>query len=382
MKYDIFISYSRKDMAVADRVCRALDQAGITYFIDRQGIAGGMEFPDVLAAAIIDCKLFLLLASANSYASKFTSSEITFAFNEKPRNTILPYLIDKSEMPPGMRFIFSGINWRTLEEHPVETVLVNDLLQLLGRSVPAQPKPESPQKRDTTPTKSSSTPDIKSKLAEARKLYHDKAYSKAFPLFEECARNEDPAAALYLGLMYHFGYGVEKNMPRAFDWYAKGAKAEHPQAIFMMGMLYYYGDGVERSTDKAIECYLQASQKGNPGASYELGRIYETGYYAPQSYQEAFKWFSKASSQGSLRGEYQVGRYYLNGYGVPEDEARGRDIILAVANKGEREAQTNMGYIRMNLDKNLPEAIRWFRLAAKQGDPDARKQLDRLGASL
>ena len=44
MAYDVFISYSRKDTAIADKICKALDKAGITYFIDRKGINGGMEF--------------------------------------------------------------------------------------------------------------------------------------------------------------------------------------------------------------------------------------------------------------------------------------------------------------------------------------------------
>jgi hypothetical protein len=68
-------------MAVADRICKAFDEAGITYFIDRQGISGGFEFPEVLASAIIECKVVLYLASKNSYASKFTNSELTFAFS-------------------------------------------------------------------------------------------------------------------------------------------------------------------------------------------------------------------------------------------------------------------------------------------------------------
>lgn len=66
MKYDVFISYSRKDTAVADRVCRAFDRAGISYFIDRQGIGGGFEFPRVLAENIVGARLFLLLASENA----------------------------------------------------------------------------------------------------------------------------------------------------------------------------------------------------------------------------------------------------------------------------------------------------------------------------
>ena len=37
-KYDVFISYSRKDSAIADEIRKAFDQVGITYFIDREEI--------------------------------------------------------------------------------------------------------------------------------------------------------------------------------------------------------------------------------------------------------------------------------------------------------------------------------------------------------
>ncbi len=134
MAYDVFISYSRKDTAIADKICKTFDGVGITYFIDRQGIGGGFEFPEVLANAILDSKIVLYLASENSYKSKFTNSELTFAFNEKPKNSILPYIIDGSNMPPALRFVFSSINWRTKETHPIETVLLKDILLLLGKS--------------------------------------------------------------------------------------------------------------------------------------------------------------------------------------------------------------------------------------------------------
>lgn len=131
-KYDIFISYSRKDIAIADKICAALDKQGISYFIDRRGIGGGMEFPNVLAQAIIESRTLLFLASKNSYASKFTIKEITFAFNEKPSGALLPYVIDGSKLPANLRFTFADINIRTIEEHPIDTVLMRDLCNLLG----------------------------------------------------------------------------------------------------------------------------------------------------------------------------------------------------------------------------------------------------------
>ncbi len=133
MKHDVFISYSRADSAIADRICEAFDKAGISYFIDRQGIGGGFEFPVVLAEAIVKSKVVLFLASKSSYESKFTNAELTFAFNEKPKNSILPYIIDGSTMPPALRFVFSSINWRTIESHPIEPTLVDDILKMLGR---------------------------------------------------------------------------------------------------------------------------------------------------------------------------------------------------------------------------------------------------------
>lgn len=132
-KYDIFISYSRKDTIIANKICDALKRQGISYFIDRQGISGGKEFPHILADAICDSRLFLFLASKNSYESKFTNSEITFAFNEKPHESILPYIIDDSQLPRHLRLVFSSINWRNLKEHPIESILIPDLLNLLGK---------------------------------------------------------------------------------------------------------------------------------------------------------------------------------------------------------------------------------------------------------
>ena len=134
MNYDVFISYSRKDIEIADRICAAFDRASVTYFIDRQGIGGGLEFPDAIANAIVNSHIVLFLASTNSYVSKFTNSEITFAFNKKEKNSIIPYRIDNSDMPIGLQFVFSSINWRSLEEHPIEPILVNDVLKILGRS--------------------------------------------------------------------------------------------------------------------------------------------------------------------------------------------------------------------------------------------------------
>lgn len=134
-KYDVFISYSRKDSDVANKICEVFEANGISFFIDRQGIGGGMEFPAVLAKAIRESQVFLFLASKNSYGSKFTQSEIVYAFNKKQKQDIIPYIIDGSTLPDELEFTFSAINWRQMDSHPIETVLINDVLSRIGRNV-------------------------------------------------------------------------------------------------------------------------------------------------------------------------------------------------------------------------------------------------------
>lgn len=116
---------------MADRIAQAFEASGISYFIDRQGISGGMEFPEVLANAILASKIFLFLASENSYKSKFTQSEIVFAFNKKQKEDIIPYIIDDSTLPTSLELTFSSINWRNMSQHPIATI-VADIRRKIG----------------------------------------------------------------------------------------------------------------------------------------------------------------------------------------------------------------------------------------------------------
>lgn len=159
MTYDVFISYSRKDTAIADRICEAFDREGIKYFIDRRNIVGSEEYLRVLSDAIDESRIFLFLASENSYKAKFTGKEVAYAIDVKKKNVLLPYFIDKSEMPRHLRLSFADLNIRNIKEHPIEPTLVDDVLSLLGRS------------RRMPPTETLSPPKPPVKRLKPRRLY-------------------------------------------------------------------------------------------------------------------------------------------------------------------------------------------------------------------
>lgn len=132
MTYDVFISYSRKDSEVANKIYKTLIDNGISCFMDLEGISGGADFPTVLAEAIMSARLMLYLASEHSYASEFTQKELTFAVNNKGSRFIFPLIIDNSELPKNLEFLLSNINWRILSSrYTVENDLPADIKKRL-----------------------------------------------------------------------------------------------------------------------------------------------------------------------------------------------------------------------------------------------------------
>ena len=53
-------------------------------------------------------------------------------------------------MPLGLQLMCSGINWRDMRVHPIETVLVNDILLMLGRAPQPTPRPAAAPLRART----------------------------------------------------------------------------------------------------------------------------------------------------------------------------------------------------------------------------------------
>ena len=145
MAHDVFISYSREDKEKAEALCTALEEAGISYWIDRN-IHGSANFLSQITAYIKSCKVVVFVASANSAKSKWTQKEILYAL--KCEKEIVPYRIGDFQFKDNdeLDFVFTNVQW-------VESVsAVVESLKELGCATASQEPPQPAPAPKPTPT--------------------------------------------------------------------------------------------------------------------------------------------------------------------------------------------------------------------------------------
>ena len=141
--YDVFISCSTKDYydifgnpnphsPIAD-LLTALEDAGITYWIDKQGLSGGTVFPQEIAKQIYNCKVFLFVSTQNSNQSTWTMNEIATANNYG--KSIIPLRADDTQFAPPIMIYIAGLQYINYYLNPTvaKRQLVNTIHQIINQ---------------------------------------------------------------------------------------------------------------------------------------------------------------------------------------------------------------------------------------------------------
>ncbi len=104
---DIFISYSSKDRAQAEQLTELLASAGLSVWIDREGIDVATSWSKEIVDGINGCKAMVLLLSSTSVTSHNVIKEVSLA-SEK-RKTIVPLDLEPVAIPPELEYQLAGI---------------------------------------------------------------------------------------------------------------------------------------------------------------------------------------------------------------------------------------------------------------------------------
>jgi hypothetical protein len=92
---------------------------------------------------------------------------------------------------------------------------------------------------------------------------------------------------------------VRTNLRRAFEWFWKAAWFGDAEANTYVGICFHDGIGVKKNIKRALKHYRRAL-KEDPYAQYCLGLCYRDGEGVKQSRQLAFFWLKKSAANGEL----------------------------------------------------------------------------------
>jgi len=120
-------------------------------------------------------------------------------------------------------------------------------------------------------------------------------YQQAMKVWKPLAEDGNMIAQFSLGMMYHDGFGVERNEIEAADWFLKSAEQGFAPAQFNLGNAYKFGRGLQQNTELAIQWWHKAADQESASAQFNLAIAYYYGDGVVKNEAEGMKWFRKAA---------------------------------------------------------------------------------------
>ena len=139
MGHDVFISYSSKDKLTADAVCARLEESRIRAWIAPRDVPAGSNFAEAIINAIDECKVFVLIWSANTNASDHILTELNQAFDQGI--TIIPFRIQEVQPTTAMRYYIGRTHWLDAMTPPLKRhidTLRDTISAILGARLPQE----------------------------------------------------------------------------------------------------------------------------------------------------------------------------------------------------------------------------------------------------
>lgn len=187
------------------------------------------------------------------------------------------------------------------------------------------------------------------------------------------AESGDVEAQYEYGRHYYFiSKGVERK--QALIWFHKAAEQNHIKAQNYLGQMYTFGQGVDKNSTEAFKWYLSAAMLGDASSQETVGHHYQNGWEVDQDYFEAVKWYQKAADQDHFRAKNYLGHMYLSGRGVKQDPDKALELYRETAEQGYPLGMLNIGKMYENgngVEQSDTEALKWYwRAASEHGDSD------------
>jgi hypothetical protein len=158
MPYDAFISYSSLDKATADATCAALESSGIRCWIAPRDIVPGAEWGEAIVLAISQCRVMILIFSANANESPQIRREVERGVSRGI--PIIPFRIQDISPTHSLEYFIGTVHWLDALTPPLEAHLrrLTETVKTLLKIDPAPPHIVTPSSSPPLPAVSSGAP--------------------------------------------------------------------------------------------------------------------------------------------------------------------------------------------------------------------------------
>ncbi len=197
-------------------------------------------------------------------------------------------------------------------------------------------------------------------------IYHygrgvDVDYDEALIWYRDAAEGSNVRSMNSAGLIYK----LKKNYSNARDWFLKAALRNDQYGAYNLAQIYGDQSTGFLNQDSSANWYEKAAIWGHTTAAVYLGHKFFNGTGRPQNYDSSFHWYHWSALQGNSLGQYYTGDGYENGRGrnVNTDSA----VYWYQKSSDQGSAYGHQGLAGIHFkNKELDKALTLYLLAAEQ----------------
>ncbi|CAI2385066.1 unnamed protein product [Moneuplotes crassus] len=196
-------------------------------------------------------------------------------------------------------------------------------------------------------------------------LYERGQYKRSAEYFRKASEKGNIESISNLGICYELGRGAHKDVNRAYELYEDAAKRENPQAMSNLGYLLYKKGKVSKAQKVFLEAAMWFRMSITEDYSirdshFYLGSMHHNGEGVDKCYKSAFKYYKAAADLGHDIACEKLGNLCYSGYGcIRPDKTKSFQWYTLGADRGNTQCLNNMGLmVESGFDAFIPDPVK------------------------
>lgn len=396
MQYDVFISYSRQNMELADRVEKTLKSRGLRCFIDRESIEIGEDFAEKIGKSIYHSEVLLLIWTPESNQSDNVAREVNLA--QVYSKIIIPFQIGDFIPHYRMAYMLALAN-RADKRQGFSDVELDKLADKIIKSIHNSKKKHSSsdnqdknvvennqssqrqgpaffeQKMGSEVDEPVTVSPIQHSLLQRRRSNENRFESEYLLGCEKFRKYNideafdlllEPALADYKDARRCLYYCISTvircrkiSRYRFEDLMSREDLVDHGFALYVIGVFAMY---VRNDNAMTYSYAVRSMEAGSDYGTMLYVMCHEFGYGVEKNFERVFPRLRRLALNGNVLAQFRYGRMLIYGWNGTKDVELGSRLIKGGADSGdinclEQLADLYLWGISMDSDPKVAEDI-------------------------